>query len=210
MATGTLQSTCMQRRAQVRVERDEGQAVRWGKLTVHTHANDHGSFGYHLSRLPPLPGCPHSLPACIAPSRSTRGLSNMPLKNPNPTPKSYLHLSFPSRALGHAFRGDVHSKSRHPNKPGQKSPLWLPSKGPALQRGALSFRSPSNVKVILAVYLERWDIISLQHTEIIIIDLKSLRKAAKINVAKFSQQDISISCVDFSLCSSAWCCGENS
>lgn len=39
---------------------------------------------------------------------------------------------------------------------------------------------------------------SQQHTEIIIIDLKSLRKAAKINVAKFSQQDISISCVDFS------------
>lgn len=40
---------------------------------------------------------------------------------------------------------------------------------------------------------------SQQHTEIIIINLKSLRKAAKIQVAKFGQQDISISCIDFSL-----------
>lgn len=93
-----------------------------GKLTVHTHANDHGSFGYHLSRLPPLPDSPHSLPASVAPSSSPGGLSNMPLKYANPTPKSYLHLSFPSRALGHALPGGVHSKSRHPNKPGQKSP----------------------------------------------------------------------------------------
>ena len=40
---------------------------------------------------------------------------------------------------------------------------------------------------------------SQQHIEIIIIDLKSLRKAAKIHVAKFGQQDISISCINFSL-----------